>query len=326
MNTALLTRTVHTRGFALSVALCTAVALAVYFFDGHTMPVAGDSGPALPSANEWFHSPVLSFAASLCAGGITLLFMTLLNKIYNVLRSMTSLYMAFFVLMQAAVPDLATQFFTGSMLAVVVPGAMMLLFRCYRNTEAPRTIFLIFALLSALAATQYCYLLYMVAFLAGCWQMEIFTRRVVSAAFTGILTPWILLAGFGVIDLTQLNTPELVSIFDENDFNNTLLLILSLALTVLIAMLAYVLNVLKTIAYNARARAYNGVFVIMAVATVAGMCIDYHNVVVYVPMLNFCAAMEAAHYFSTHRGDRSFVAIFTVIAAYAAFFICQTVI
>lgn len=308
------------------VAACSAVALAVYFFNGHTVALIGQTGTALPSANEWIGSPGASFAASLAASGCTVLAMTLLNKVYNVLRSMTSLYIAFFALMQAGTPDLATQFYTGSVTAVAVPAAMLLLFSCYRRPDAPQRIFLIFFLLSVLVATQYSYLFYCLAFVAGCWQMEIFNRRVLSAAVMGLVTPWLLMAGFGIVDFGQLHTPHLVSIFSETDFSNSLLLILALSLTVFIVLLVYVLNVLKTIAYNAKARAYNGVFVIMAVTTVVGMCIDYRNIETYVPMLNFCAAMEAAHYFSTHRGDRSFVAVFTIIAAYAAFFICQTVI
>lgn len=326
MNTAALTSIVHSRGFAVTVALIVVAVLAVFFFSGHTLPLTGDNGIALPSPNSWLSSPLLSFLAAILCAGATALIMSLMTKIYNVLRSMSALFIAYFALMQAATPDLATQFYSGNLLAAVVPAAMLLMFSCYRNPDATRRIFLIFFVLSALMLTQYCYTFYIPAMFVTLWQMSVFSRRTLLAALIGLLTPWILVLGYGFVSPGDIHMPHMHPIFDEIDFSNTLLLILTLTFTVFIALLGYVLNMFKTIAYNARARAFNNTFVIMAVITVLAMCVDYRNVSSYIPMLNFCAAMEVAHYFATHRGDRSFVAVFTIIAVYAAFFVCQTAI
>ena len=180
----------HSRGFGLAVAFVAAAMACVYFFGDHTIPLSGYKGLGLPSANEWFaYSPVLNFILALVANGATVVIMLLLNKIFNVFRSMTSLFIAFFAMMQVATPDLMTQFYTGNLLAVVVPLCMLLLFSCYRQPEATRRVFLIALLLSAFTATQYCYAFYLVAFLIGCGQMSIFNRRTLAAAFMGIVTP-----------------------------------------------------------------------------------------------------------------------------------------
>lgn len=327
MNNSIITRICHSRGFGLVVAFLAATMAAIYFFSGHTVALTGDTGLGLPSANEWFaHSPALSFVLALLANGITVVVMLLLNKIFNVFRSMTSLFIAFFAMMQLATPDLMTQFCTGNMLAVVVPVCMLLLFSCYRQPEATRPVYLIALLLSAFTTTQYCYALYLLPFLIGCGQMGIFHRRTILAALMGIATPWIIIISFGIIDIDSLQWPRFTSIFSEIDLDETLLLAITIGVTVFLTLLSYILTVLKTIAYNARARAVNGCFTVVMLTTFLGLCLDYRNIVSYIPMLNYCAAMEVTHYFSTHRADKSYILILSTIAVYAALFVCQTVI
>ena len=305
-----------------------AVALAcVYYFSGKTEPYPDAEGLGLPSADEWFAGlPLLGFLLSLAANGVTVVIMLLFNKVFNVFRSMTSLFIAFYAVMQLATPDLLTQFYTGTMLSVVAPLCMLLLFSCYRQPEATRRIFLISFLLSAFTSTQYCYAFYFPAFLLGCGQMAVFNRRTMCAALMGALTPWILFIGFGVIDPSGLHSPGMSFIFSEIDVEGAMLFALSLVVTTVLLLLSYTLNVIRTIAYNARARAVNGVFTVVSLVTLLAMCVDYRNIISYVPMLNFCAAIELTHYFSTHRANKSCVVILSILAVYLLIYICQTVI
>ncbi|MDE6207104.1 MAG: hypothetical protein K2M55_04790 [Muribaculaceae bacterium] len=321
-----LTRIAHTRFFAGAIALAATVCACIYFFTGHTVPLTADYGLGLPSANLWFSVPVISLAAAFAAGIGTIVAMTLLNKIYNVLRSMTMLFAAFFTAMQIATPDIATQFFTGSLLAVVVPACLLLLFSCYKSSDASRRVFIIFFVLSALTATQYCYAIYLIASFAGLGQMRIFNLRNLLASLMGIVTPWILLLGFGIVSPSEIDMPELASIFAALNLEDAVLLVATVSFTAAVTLLLYIINVVRTIAYNARARAFNGSFTLVLLLTLAAMCADYQNIIAYLPLFNFSCAMEMAHFFSTHRGDKTFIAIFGIIAVYFALFLCQIVI
>mgnify|MGYP001115932613 CR=1 FL=1 len=148
--------------------------------------------------------------------------------------------------------------------------------------------------------------------------MRIFNARSLVAAVLGVLTPWWLLLGFGIISPSDIAIPSFVSIFSVIDHEDTLLLMVTMGITTF--------ALLKPIAYNARARAVNGTFTVLALLTVICACADYRNIISYVPMLNFCASMEITHYFSTHRGEKSFIPVFILLAAYAVIFACQTVI
>lgn len=326
MLQARLTRFVHTRGFGVGVAVLALVAACFYFFNGYCVELKGERGLALPSANEWLPTPGTDFVAAMAGAAATIALMLLLNKVYNVLRSISSLYMAMFALMQLATPNLFTQFYTGTLLAVVVPLCIFFLFACYREPALTRHIFVIFLILSFLAATQYCFIFYIPVFLIGIGQMRIFDLRSVVAAILGIITPWWLLFGFGLISPADVRMPSFSSIFSEIDYEETFMLLVTVGATVFAMLACYVLNFMKTIAYNAHARAMNGTFVVVALVTLIAMCVDYHNLIAYVPLLNFCAAMEVTHYFSTHRAEKSYIAVYIILAVYSAIFVCQTII
>ena len=326
MKLAAITRAMHTRGFSLGVAACVLVAACVYFYTGNTLLIAGDTGLGLPSANLWLPFGDWDFWAAMAGTALTTVLMMLLNKIYNVFRAMTSLFIGLFAIMQLATPGLMTQFYSGTVLAIVVPLCVMLLFSAYRDKGATRQVFLIFLLLSLFTATQYAYLVYIPVMLIGCAQMGIFTTKSLAAAFMGLLTPWIILIGFGLVDPLAIELPHPEGVFQFLDYDSATIFLAAIAFTGFVTLICYILNVLRTIAYNARARAVNGVFTMLLIFTVAAMALDRDNVFTYVPMLNFCAAMETTHYFSTHRADKSFIAIILIIAVYIALFLCQTVI
>ena len=326
MRAAYFIRLVHSRAFGVGTALLALVASSLYFFGGYTGELTGNKGVALPSANEWLPTGVLDFAAGVAGAAATVAVMVTLNKVYNILRSMTSLYIALFAVMELATPDFLTQFYTGTLLAMVVPLGVLLLFSCYRVPASTRHVFLIFMLLSFFTATQYCFAVYIPAFVLGLAQMRIFNPRAATAAFLGLLTPWWLLFGFGIITPSDISMPSPVSIFSVFADEDTWLLLATLGITVFITLVCFVLNLLKTIAYNARARAYNGTFTVLTLLTVAAICIDYRNLASYVPLLNFCSAIEISHFFSTHRAEKSFIPVMITIAVYAVIFICQTAI
>lgn len=326
MKAAIVIRLIHSRGFGFAVASLAVLCAFFYHLSGYCTPLTAQKGLALPSADLWLPTVDLDFAAGLAGSGVTVLILLLLNKIFNVFRSMSYLGVALFAAMQLATPDLFTQFYTGTVLAIVVPLCLMALFSCFRQPLAMRHVFVIFLLLSFFTATQYCFAFYIPVFLIGLGQMQIFSLRSVLAALMGTVTPWWLLLGFGIISPADITFPRVESVFTLIGQDDTMLLVLTLGVTVFAMLLCFVLNILKTIAYNARARAINGSFTLLALVTVVTAAVDYRNIISYIPLLNFSAAMEITHYFATHRGEKTFIPVIVLLAVYAAIFICQTII
>ena len=76
---------------------------------------------------------------------------------------------------------------------------------------------------------------------------------------------------------SDIHLPQFVSVLSVIDHHDTLVLLVTVGLTALLTMLSFVLNVLRTIAYNARSRAINGVFALLSLTTIAAMCIDFRT-------------------------------------------------
>ncbi|MDE6311448.1 MAG: hypothetical protein K2L96_06485 [Muribaculaceae bacterium] len=323
MKYADLTRYIHTKGFAvLMLTLAFGGMLAAHGL--HEYPaLTGDAGFILPSAAEWVAPGWPNFVFALAGNCLLVLAAALTSRFFNVLRSQTALPMALFAAFQLATPGLSGQVYTGLLLAVVVAGCMMLLFSCYRSAVRTRRIFLVFLALSACSATQYCFLVYIPIFLLGCGQMRIFNGRTITAAILGLITPWWIMAAFGLVSLEQLHMPELVNIFSRLTSTTAGLLLITVGLTSLLTVGSFVMNVMKTIAYNARARAYSGAIATVSLATLAGMVVDYQTIILYIPLLNYCAAFEVAGYFSSHRGERTGLGPLIIVASYIILFLCQ---
>ncbi|MDE6134807.1 MAG: hypothetical protein K2F79_04460, partial [Muribaculaceae bacterium] len=211
------------------------------------------------------------------------------------------------------------------LLMIAVGLSLLLILGCYRDPRAPSRVFVIFLMLSTLTATQYCYIFYAPVFLIACAQMRIFNGRTLTAALLGLVAPWWIMLGFGIISPDSIHLPHLTSIFSEADNEDAVMLLATAAVTALLFLTSLTLNLMKAIAYNAMARAINGVITVTALATIAAMAADYRNIIVYIPVLDFCAALQTAHYFSAHRADRSFIAIILILVIYVALFACQII-
>lgn len=326
MRASIITRNLHSKGFAAIIGTIAPLCLLYAFLAGMGAERVAEAGFALPPAGEWLPAGWLDFAAALAVNGAVLLMMVLLNKVYNILRSLTGLYICLFCVMLAATPALAVQLYTAPLLALAVALGLFMLFGCFRSPAASGSVFLVFAMLSALAATQYSFALFIPVFFIICAQMRILKPRTVVAALVGIVTPWWIYFGFGIVDPTQIRLPEFANLFAQEWDLDAALTIGCVGFTSLLLILSMVLNLFRTIAYNARSRAFNGAITIVAIFTIICLVGDFLNYRAYVVLLDFCAAIQTAHYFSTHRADRSWVAIAVILTIYLALYACQILI
>lgn len=302
------------------VAIVAAVAvIVVNFLRGNILVISESKGLGLPSAGGWVAPGELSLALNIALTIVAAMLMILLNKRYNIIRSMSSLYAAMFIVMQASLPGLACRFGDGTLLCVTTLFAAFILFSTYGRPGETRGVFMVFFLLAAGALTQYAYAFLIPVFLLGCVQMRILTFRTLLAAGIGIVTPvWILL-GLGVIRLDEIALPDFTNIFSLLDRDDAILILASAGFTVLVTIVTGVANFMKIYGYNSRARAFNGFFGILAGTTIMLLLVDFSNITVYLPLLNCCAAFQVGHFFVINRHRRTYIPIIALILIYAAF-------
>ena len=326
MDNAAITRFLHSRGGAALAIVIMIVATWLDYHAGRVTYIPGDKGFAVPSANDWISSPVTEMIVNLVIVGLIIVLSVYLNRAFNVLRAMTMLYVVFFAFFELATPNLLAQLTTSTVLCAVVLACMVLLYSCYGDTGRIRRVFLIFFFLSVAAASQYAFVVYIPLFLLGCAQMKILNLRTIGAASLGIVTPWWILLGFGLVSLGDLHRPRVVSIFDAINFNEAIALAVTVGLTVLLTLSAYMLTLLKSMTYNAKSRSFGSFIAVMTAMTIVAMVIDYTNITAYVTLLNFCAAYQLSHFFLLHKSEKSYIAVTIILAIYFVLYLWRTII
>lgn len=270
---------------------------------------------AAPSGeNPWILGGAL--AAYLCAA----LVMVWMNRVYNILRSLTWLVAGMLLVMLAGTPALAGSLYGGTALMGVMLATAALLFSVFDNPTGQRPVFLSFFLVAALALEWRSAALFLPLLLLGSAQMRIFSLRTLLAALMGTVTPVWIVVGFGLIDPQKLLVHNFAfawqAVFDPSQ----LPMLACAGFTILLSLTLMVVNLVKILSYNARVRAFNGYFTLCLVYTAALMAVDFGNFSLYVPLLDCMAAYQMAHFFTYRRGRRSYIAVLAIVAVYAAFY------
>lgn len=286
--------------------------------------IDGNRGILFPSANLWISNHWLEMAVNTGAMLVTALGWMLIIQFFNPMRTLTSLPASFFLIMCAAIPDLLDQLFTGTPLVMAVVGCLGLLWSCYDDPTKLRRIFLIFAILSGLAMTQYVYAVYIPVFILGCIQMKIFSLRTMLACLFGLVTPWWIVLGSGLASFDSLHLPEISNFFYEFDFSDALQIVVVTAITCLLFMVCWTTNLMKVITLNANMRAFNGSLSLVSLFTITAIVADFNNAAAYLPLLYLVTSYQVSYSFASREGQRRYIGIILIFLTYIGLYLWPT--
>lgn len=197
----------------------------------------------------------------------------------------------------------------GSVIALFVAVALSVLYLLFQRADETKTIFLIYCLCGVGALWQKSFLyigcaLYLVIIL-----MRAFSLRVLVASFLGLLTPLIILGGFGLLDVYTLieNYMQIPVAGVAPQW------IFSAAIAVLFGIVMF----LPSYGYPAKQRARNMAMLGLTALAVALPVLDFMYMDRYIPLLNMCGAYGVAHFSATHR--YGWIAALLVIVASVLF-------
>lgn len=315
-----ITALLHSRwGAGLLMALAIAGAIVAYTRQA-VVPIWFDLGLGLTAPGRWIPQGWPSLAAGLAANvGIGLLTLTI-NRAFNVLRSLTTLVAGLFFVMQLGLPSLLCQFYSGTLLALLVLVCTALLFSAYGSGAGQRRVFLAFCLTTLAAFTNVSFALYLPVLLVGCAQMRIFNGRTLVAALLGVLTPPWLLIGFGIVRVEEIDMPRWLLAWSQWGDPHLARSLIVTGFTLFIGAFFITTNLMKILSYNSRVRAYNGFLTMTLIATALYTLFDFGSFRFYLPLLNCLTAYQAAHFFTYRRARRSYIPILILILTYCGFY------
>lgn len=316
-----LTRLLHSRyGFMLMLLVSVTGTVAAWFM-GDVVHVAGNNGFGLPSANEWISDSAISLGVSLGLNVAIALLLLYLNRRFNIIRSVSMLFAGMFLVMQGGQPSLMGQLYDGSVMCFVILLAIIPFFSTFQRPDRTRRIFLSFLLISLGSLTGYAYAVYLIIFLIGCFQMQCLSLRGLLAAGTGIITPYWILWGFGIITFSSFKVPEFINIFDALEGRDLAQIVVYTIVNLILGVGFGIFNMVKIYSYNGRARAYNGFWMILTLITTLFVILDYTNLIIYLPILNCCTAIQIGHFFTINNMRRTYIPICCIYVAYIVLYV-----
>ncbi len=154
---------------------------------------------AFPTPSAWLPEGSISMWANIIVVLATGAVMIIINRHFNLLRTTSAFFAAYFVFVTACTPAVMGQLGASSLLALIMMGAVWLIFSIYNQRISSRRVFLAFFLIGLGQLTEYTFALYIPVFIAALGQMRVFTFKKILAAILGNITPAWITWGLGLI-------------------------------------------------------------------------------------------------------------------------------
>lgn len=229
--------------------------------------------------------------------GTTATLLIFLNRRYNFVRANTLIVGSVFLLLSAIGVWMRPEFNFGLIMCLVLVLIMFLIFHEYQNKEhAQRSIYLAMAIIGTGCLFNYeTFFLLPVVFI-GFAQVGAMSFRGFVASLLGLVTPAWIVVGLGLVNpRVAFSVPNVASIWSVADFNSLQLPIIIAAITAIVTLIITVLNLMTVLNYRLQTRLYNAFIVIVAVAAILALCLDFNHIFNYLPILNACLAVQIAH-------------------------------
>ncbi len=247
--------------------------------------------------------------------------MIMINRQFNLLRTTSLFFAGLFMVMCGATPGVFTGGLTPALLAATVTCSIWIMFTLYNERRSDRRIFLAFTLLSAGAILDWAFLFYIPVFIAGIGQMRIFRFKKILAAIIGIITPWWIALGLGLVPVPRIPhiffTPPAMLAETPGGWP----FLSAVALTLAIGFFTGSINLLRILGFNARSRAINGLLSITGIATGVFAIVNFTHIATYVILLNVTVAFQVGHFFRATVNRRGYIFVLALLVAYTGLYI-----
>lgn len=247
---------------------------------------------------------------------VTAILMMALNHMYSFVRTFNSfIYAAMFIMLEIANPLVCTQFYVGTVMCLVLVVALFFIFEQYGMTQtSQQSIFMTFAALSLCCAFHYAFTFLIPVVIVAFIYMRATDIRGYIAMLLGIITPYWILLGLGFADISQLHWPDLRAMWSAPPQPKEAVAIVMAVVTALMTVVVTLFNFRNMSNFGIQTRAYNALFVLLSIFTIVVMCIDYQDVLIYVPVMNLCLATQAAHLYTDCDAKQREVLMMTMAA------------
>ena len=246
---------------------------------------------------------------------LTAIWLTKMSSLFQLIKENTLLPLLFFLLMQALFPCLVNQFEPINGISLIVFILVGILYTCYQQTHATEKGFIMALIISAVSFVD-AHILYILPLLVvGLLQMQAATLRTFAAMFVGLLTPYWIVCGLGIVELSQLDFTTLAIPLQIPSVG---LEMIPVGVVLLMGFMTGVGNLYSAFNEKIYTRATNGFINLLSTYTALLLIIDNAHYMQYIPTLIGCVALQASYFFSAHTKRASTITLITLVVLLSA--------
>lgn len=295
-------------GYLAALFIAAIMALTTYLTDSPLW--SNPEGPVcLTGWQSLFPSRILSALTAFLLMWVVSVIVTRVNRRYNVEEGTSALPSTIFLLATACVPSLTGGVSAALLMALATILSLKVLFERYEKEYTARELFLTATLCSFGSMIQYAFIPLGAAVLAAAAVLgEVNIKSALGFLF-GIITPYLLVVGFGLVDIWSISIPYIWSVAPDYHYTTVITAGITALAALMLTMRQAVTPPNRSSQSMALNRAVNTVLLIM----IAAMAVDWVNFPAYIPTV----AMLTGFAVASLGGDRnnSSVNVLSVILA-----------
>ena len=267
--------------------------LTLIFFNPIT--AMGEMGLCLPSPNIWKWPHIAAWCVNSVIIFVCALVMAYANKKYNFIPEAQPVMALGLLLLLGCNCVTTSTLSTSTLLLLCNVVCLFVIISTFEERNATREFFIIGTLPAIGAMIQYSFLVMIPVYIAGGILMKSFRLRELIAFIFGLIAPYWIAIGMGMISPFDFKLPESLIVFNKEAVDADIFL--TLLATGIMALFGFVFalyNGVRLFSRNSRLRCIHSTFNIMGVISIFAIIFDFSNFVAYFGTIALWVAIETA--------------------------------
>lgn len=279
----------------------------------------GQFGLCLPSPNLWH----ITFPSSWIVNTVIVLgvapMLLFFNKKFNFVQGAGMALPSAFLVLICGNPLITRYFCASTLLLAFNAIGLWMLAETYDKRNATQDYFVIATLISLGSMVQYAFLPMILVYIIGGVFLKSLRWKEGMAFFLGLVAPYWVGVGMGLIPPQNFRLPEFVNIFTYlGQTTDMAAMLISTGLAFLCCTILSLNNAVLLYAGNSKIRRINNVINTLGYISALCMVVDFNNLTTYVGSLYIWMAVQVGNLFALHRLQRPHLLLWILAALYAA--------
>ena len=255
----------------------------------------GDVGICLPSPNEWHIPKFIGWVLDSVLIFLSIAVISSANRQYNFIPTSDYVMPSMMAILLCSSCITTATISTSTILMATNIVALYILFETYESYNASKEFFIMASILAVGSMFQYAFLMMIPVYIVGGILMKSLRIREVIAFILGLIAPYWVLIGFGVVPFPSLQMPDTLKVLSTAKADQDLFMALVAGgIMSLLGVIFALYNSLRLLMRNARPRSMHATINVMGIICTVCMILNFNNFVSYLGSIALWLAIETA--------------------------------